>query len=239
MGLEDQLDETNPYEAPHAEDAVARTAATASKGIDLAVENPFLTIWIRPSATIRGIVDNNPYLYVIPLALAGGFVQALDQASQQNAGDTLTLSVILGLAIILGPIGGLFGLFVGGWLIGLTSYWLGGRAKPEQIRAAIAWSSVPVLATIPIWMIQIGLVGRQIFTQESPALNDNPAQGLVLMASAILEAFLGLWSFVILLKGVGEMQIFATWKALASVLLSSLLLLAPFVPAAIFIYYFS
>ena len=51
----------------------------------------------------------------------------LDRASAQNAGDTLPISVILVFAIILGPLGGLFGLYVGGWFIGLTGRWLSGR----------------------------------------------------------------------------------------------------------------
>jgi hypothetical protein len=133
--------------------------------------------------------------------------------------------------VLLGPVGGLLGIFVGGWFIGLTGRWLGGRARPDQLRAAIAWSFVPVLATIPIWIIQLGFLGRELFTTETPTLDANPTLGPVLLATGILEAFLGFWSLVILLKGVDEVQRFSAWRALASlVLIGPVILLVIFVP---------
>ncbi len=149
MERDDQIGDFNPYEPPRIESEVPKTKATHSRGIDLSVENPFLTIWTRPRATIRGIVDTNPFLHVVPLAMIGGIVQTLDRAIQQNAGVTLSLQAILALAVFLGPIGGLIGLFVGGWLTRTTGRWLGGRATPEQMRAAIAWASLPVAGDNP------------------------------------------------------------------------------------------
>jgi hypothetical protein len=120
---------------------------------------------------------------------------------------------------------------VGGWFISLTGRWLGGRARPDQLRAVVAWSYVPVLATIPIWIIQLGLLGRELFTRETPTIDANPTLGFILLATGILKALLGFWSFVILLKGVGEVQGFSAWKALTSLVLIGLVVfLLIFVP---------
>jgi hypothetical protein len=59
--------------------------AKKSRGIDLSVENPFLTIWTRPRATIRAIVDTDPNRHVLLLAAIGGVVNALDRATWKNA----------------------------------------------------------------------------------------------------------------------------------------------------------
>jgi Yip1 domain len=225
MGSGDQFGEVNPYEAPRAQDVVVKPRLTETNAIDLSVNNPFVTIWTRPRATIRAIANTDTYRHIVPLAILAGIFRTLDGASERNAGDALPLAAILGIAVLLGPVAGLLGLFVGGWFLGLTGRWLGGRARPDQLRAAIAWSFVPVLVTIPISIIQLGFFGRELFTRETPALDANPMLGLLLLATGILKAVLGFWSVVILLKGVGEVQGFSAWKALASLLLITLVII--------------
>jgi hypothetical protein len=227
MEADNEIGEINPYEPPRTEREFVGTATAHTKGIDLAAENPFLTIWTRPRATIRGIVDTNPILHVVPLAMAGGVVQTIDRAVQRNAGDVLSLPAIIALAVFLGPIGGLIGLFVGGWFTRTAGRWLGGRATPEQVRAAIAWSFIPGLATIPILIVQIGFFGRELFTQSKLTVGSDGFLTLVLMATGVLEVVLGIWSFVILLKCVGEVQGFSAWKALGSLILIVLVIFVP------------
>jgi hypothetical protein len=211
--------EVNPYEPPRAQDVIAPAMSAGTTAIDLSTQNPFLTIWTKPRATIRAIVDRDPRRHVIILAMLSGIVRTIDRASQQNAGDKVSLAAILGMAVALGPVGGLLGVYVGGWFVRTAGRWLDGYASPEQIRAAIAWSFVPVAATIPIWILQLGVLGRELFTRETPTLEANPSLAIVLTVSGVVEAILGLWSFVILLKCVGEVQRFSAWRALASFLL--------------------
>ena len=45
MAPDDPSDEVNPYAPPSTQSEDAKTTATESKGIDLSVDNPFLTIW--------------------------------------------------------------------------------------------------------------------------------------------------------------------------------------------------
>jgi hypothetical protein len=227
MDADDKIGEINPYEPPRAEREFDRSATAHTSGIDPAAENPFLTIWTRPRATIRGIVDTNPLLHVVPLAMAGGVVQTIDRAVQRNAGDVLSLPAIIALAVFLGPIGGLIGLFVGGWFTRTAGRWLGGHATPEQVRAAIAWSFIPGLATIPILIVQIGFFGRDLFTQSKLTVDSDSFLTVVLMVTGVLEVVLGIWSFVILLKCVGEVQGFSAWKAFGSFILIGLVIFVP------------
>ncbi len=232
MQPHDSIGQDNPYAAPKVEAGLVHTPPLATQGINLAIESPFRTIWTRPRATIRGIVNTDPTLYVLLLSVVGGVIQALDNASTRNAGDRLALPAILMTAIVAGAIGGPIGLYVGGWLLRLTGRLLGGRAKAEEVRAAIAWSTVPVAATIPIWAIQLGVAGREMFTTETPTLDANPALWLVLIPSFVLEVILGIWAFVIVLKCLGEVHRFSAWRALASILI----LLAPLVLVVILIF---
>ena len=150
MESQARIGDVNPYEAPRVVDEVVKTSTIGTIGIDLSTENPFLTIWTRPRATIRGIVNTDPRRYVVPLAMAGGIVHMLERAVGRNAGDTLPLATILLFLVLLGPLSGLIGLHLLGWSLGVTGRWIGGRATWEEVRSAVAWSNVPVIAAGPI-----------------------------------------------------------------------------------------
>lgn len=81
-------------------------------GIDLSKENPYLTIWMRPRATIRGIINKNPSFRVMPIAAAGGILQVLQVAVLFWAGDQLSVSMILLFCFVLGPPLGLILLYL-------------------------------------------------------------------------------------------------------------------------------
>jgi hypothetical protein len=225
----DQAGAENPYAPPGVRDDVDFSTKSPTKGIDLSRENPFLTIWTRPRATIRGIIETDPTYRVIALTSASGIVGALNNAAQRNAGDRLPLSAILGMAIVLGPIGGLIGLYIGAWFVGLSGRWLGGRADSEEVRAALAWSAAPTLVVIPIWIIQLAVFGHEMFTSATPSVEANPALYILVITTAVAEFALAIWSFVILLKTLGEVQGFSAWRALGSMLLITLIILIPFI----------
>jgi Yip1 domain len=233
MGPLDQAGEENPYAPPSVRDDVDFSTKSPTKGIDLSRENPFLTIWTRPRATIRGIVETDATYRVLALTSASGIVGALNNAAQRNAGDRLPISAILGMAIVLGPIGGIIGLYVGAWFVGLSGRWLGGRADSEDIRAALAWSAVPTLVVIPIWIVQLAVFGHEMFTSEMPSVEANPMLYVVVIATGVAEFVLAIWSLVILLKTLGEVQGFSAWRALGSMLLITLIVLIPFIVLAI------
>ncbi len=94
---------------------------------------------------------------------------------------------------------------------------------------------IPSLATIPIWVLQLSLIGKEMFTAETPALESNPTLALMLLATGIIELVLVIWSIVVLLKCVGEVQQFSAWRALGSVLLIGLVLL----PIILIVVFFS
>jgi Yip1 domain len=226
--LDDSIIHDNPYAAPKAPAGAVQTSRLATAGIDFAHENPFLTIWTRPRATIRGIVDTNPALHVTPLAMIGGVLQALDRASASMRNQLSIATTLIG-ALIGGSLGGLLSLYFGGWLVRITGRWLGGQAEPEEIRAALAWSGVPKLVTIPIWIAAIVFFGSELFKSATPNLAQHPALWIVLGVTGLIEFVLATWSFVIVVKCLAEVQQFSGWRALASMFLAGLLIFVPLI----------
>jgi hypothetical protein len=194
--------------------------------------NPWLTIWTQPRATIRQIVKHNPDYQVIVLGALLGMAQALDRAAARNAGDSLGLPMILLLCLIGGPIGGLVFLYLGGALLQWIGRWLGGLATMAEVRAALAWSSVPNIFGLAIWLPALALLGSDLFTATAPRVAAQPLLALVLLALAAIKLFLGVWSTLLTLWCLSEVQQFSVWRALGSVLLAGLILIVPFVVLA-------
>ena len=223
MGPLEQTGPANPSEPPFVHADIGFSATTPPKGIDLSKENPFLTIWTRPRATIRGIVNTNPAYRVLPIAIAGGVLEALQLESLVFAGEQLTVPIILLIAVVIGPPLGLIFLYAGAWIVATSCRLLGGQADSREVRSALAWSSVPLLATIPLWIIRLALLGRELFTFAKPSISAQPALLYPLVATVVPELILSIWWMVVTVKALGEVQRFSAWRALSSMLL----LLAP------------
>ena len=103
------------------------------------------TIWIYPRRTIREIVDSGSGQWTIFLSVLYGFEYALSQASSRNLGDEFSLPALLLITVIGGALGGIISVYFMGALLRWTGSWLGGEALPEEVRAAYAWSAVPVI----------------------------------------------------------------------------------------------
>jgi hypothetical protein len=198
-----------------------------------AVMNPWVTIWTRPRATVRHLIETDPGRSVLLLAALSGVSQTLDRASTQSAGDAFSMSTILLIAVLAGPLFGLIGLYIGAALTEWTGRWIGGKGTVANLRTAMAWSCVPVVASLALWVVNLALFGSDMFTTAMPRIEANPALALLLIASGFCAVVLGVWTLVLALKGIGEAQGFSAWKALGNVLLSLLILIVPIAALAV------
>lgn len=189
--------------------------------------NPWLSIWTKPRQTIQQIVDTNPQHLVLLLAGLSGISESLDRASNRNSGDTLSLTIILPIIILIGPISGIIGLYLYGALIKWTGNWLDGKASGEEVRAAIAWATVPLVFTLPLWIPQIALLGQEIFKSQTPLLDSNLSLAIILLALVIIEFLAAVWSFFLLMHCLGQVQGFSAWKALGNAILAGLVIIIP------------
>lgn len=195
--------------------------------------NPWTSIWFRPRATIQHVVDTELEKHVVALAALSGIVQALDNASGRNLGDALPFPVVLGLAFILGPILGLIGVYLWAWLLRWTGRWLGGRATLPQLRTAIAWGSVPMIAAgVPLLLMLI-LIGPELFTESTPRLDAQPTRSLVFLGLVVVQLVMALWGIVTLLKTVAQVQGFSVWRAFVNNVAPLLIIVAVGVAAAV------
>lgn len=200
------------------------SAAPTSEG------SPFVSMWFNPRDTVRGILQRDPTYLVMPLAAMGGILHGLDRASGKNVGDVLSLPAILAIVIPLGAVGGMLGLYMGGALLHFTGKWIGGTGSREDIRASVAWGTVPALWGGLLWIPNILLTGRAMFTSDFDDSTGASASMLLIAGGCLLvQVGAALWSVFTGLHSLGEAQGFSAWKALANGLLAGLVILVPLV----------
>jgi hypothetical protein len=199
-----------------------------------AMNNPWISIWLEPRKTIQSIVDRDPEYMVLPLAALNGISEALDKASTRNLGDQMSMPMLLGVCLGGGIFSGLVGLYIFGWLIRITGGWLGGSGKAQNLRTALAWAAVPSVVGLALWIPEYWLFGHDLFSANTPSIEQHP---FILLAFAALQIVLAIWGLVLMCKGIGQVHGFSAWRGLSAMLIAVLLIVAPILALALGIHY--
>jgi hypothetical protein len=184
--------------------------------------SPWKDIWLRPRAVIRSYLDSNdPLKNAIWIALAGGYVGALNQASYRNMGDELSLLSILMAAVVSGAIGGLLTLYFLSWFLGLVGRWLQGQGTSHDLRVAVTRGyHAPLILLGLLWIPELLLFGHGMFTSDTSIIESSMLFTVLFLVFVVLEVILGVWIFILFLKSVGEAHEFSAWRALGTVVLA-------------------
>ena len=190
-----------------------------------------ISICIKPRATIQKIVDKNPEDSVILLACLAGISNVLLRANDRGMGDTMELFDIILLSLILGPFSGVISLYVGSYLIHWTGKWIGGTSSLQNIRAAMAWASIPMVLTLLLLIPEIIVFGEEMYTTQTPIMDSSTSllYAFVIFGVGVIYGILGIWSFILYLHCLGQVQGFSLLKTFGNILLAGLVIYIPIV----------
>ena len=181
--------------------------------------SPWRTVWFSPRLTIRRILAAEPrpsWTGVIALAALHQVFASL-QADPVDGAFSANRSA---MPVMLGALQIVFGVLVGPFLLAFVGSWLDGEADADDIRHAVAWSYVPHAIFGLLWIpILIAFGG--------PPAGAPPAGTAQWIAALLaLVVFSGaVWTVVLEVIMIAEVQRFAIWRAL----LSMVILLIPLV----------
>ena len=190
------------------------------------VSRPLLEIWIRPRQTIRHIIDHDPAKYFLILVSISGAYRFLDTASDQSLGDDMPLAMILALAAIVGPIAGIISISIGTALVRMTSGWFGGEATTEGIKAVLAWSSVPDIIFLVMYLLIILFFGQEIFLSQGDFV-EGPLIIAVLLMGVVIGIPLVIWKAVIFIQCLAEANRFSAWKSIGTTITTFFVIAVP------------
>lgn len=181
--------------------------------------NPWLQMWIHPRKTISTIVKSNPKYRFGALSFVYGLPMMLHLSQSFSLAEKMSLTGIVILSLILATFVGMLAITISSALLYWTGKFIGGKASFLNVRAAVSWANVPNVVNILLWIILMAVFGLTLFFQIFPYSHFPAGQIYVLTAVYLTQIVLSIWSFIMLLKALGEVQGFSAWKALLNVVI--------------------
>ena len=173
---------------------------------------PLKDVWLRPRRVFRemasqpvGIVD-----YVLGAAQGVGNFLALNRA--EGAGEHASLETILANSFVYGAIAGMAGVVLMGLIYARLAKRVGGKSTTRQAIHVLAYGSVPMAASLAIWVVTALLAGEAAFV-ETPRADLEGFLVLLLRLQFVSYVLLLVWSIVLQVMGFSEIQGFTTRKA--------------------------
>jgi hypothetical protein len=185
--------------------------------------NPWVSIWTSPRATVSKLAHDTPNRGLWWLAAIYGFSGLLNFFQSIFLGNKIGIFPIFFLALILSPIWGYVSFSVWSFAVSLTGKWLKGAATFKVVRMAYAWSCVPFIINVVLWLILATVFGQALFTNFHEGYPFTRGQVAFLFMILILRIAVGIWSLVIYLNALAEVQKFSVLRAIGNMLLAVVL----------------
>ncbi len=187
-------------------------------------KSPWMTIWTEPRATIRKIVFENPKRALWLLAAVYGFSSLLNSFQSVFLGNQLQVLPIIVIALVLSPIWGYIVFSVWSWVVCWTGKLLKGEGNFQHVRAAYAWSCVPLIVNAALWIVLILLFGRPLFSNFPQEHFLTNGEATLMFLILIVKVVLAIWSLVIYLNALAEVQNYSILRAIGNVLIAGILI---------------
>lgn len=186
--------------------------------------NPWLTIWTRPKNTVARIVQENPNRSLWWLAAIYGFCSLLNLFQSMALGNAMGIVGIFALAVIFSPIYGYISFSIWSGFVYWVGKWFKGQGSFREVRCSYAWSCVPILINIPLWIIMASLFGNQLFMNTLSANALPKTEVFLLFAILIAKVVVAIWSLVIFLNALAEVQKYSMVRSIFNVIVAALIL---------------
>lgn len=203
--------------------------------------SPWLTIWTHPRATIREVLSSKSGYLAIAIVALGSFNAALaDMRIPDGIQDHTSIPASIVMNLFVGALFALLLFYIQSALIKSTGSWIGGEASYEDIQTAVAWSRVPLVWALLLWVPKIAIFKERAFPQGSMPkayirgvgtffnpIHSSPDEALLFKVLTFLLAIIGIWAFIILLNCLAEVQGFSTGMAFYNVILAFAIIIVP------------
>lgn len=178
--------------------------------------NPWFLMWLWPQKTIKKIVLTNPNMGFFFLASIWFLQFFFLYESYYTIIFPLHWIIMIVIVVIVSPFIGAASFYIFGWLLYLSGKMLKGKALPSHIRSAFAWSRIPLIIDLVIWFVVAVFFTELIFARTEISMSFI-FTNLVALATSI-------WSFVLLVLAIQEVQKFSLAKAIINVILAYLII---------------
>jgi hypothetical protein len=146
------------------------------------------------------------------LAAAQGIGNFLALYRHEGAGAHTGVEEILAKSFAYGAIAGVASVYLMALIYGRLGTRAGGKSTTNQVIHVLAYGGVPMAASLAIWVLTALLAGEATFV-ETPRADLEDFLVLLLHVQFISYVLLLIWSIVLQVMGLSEIQGLATRKA--------------------------
>ncbi len=173
---------------------------------------PLHDVWLKPRRVFRELATApiSPMDYL--LGAAQGIVSWLALSRAQSAGTDTSVGQILRTALLAGPVAGILGLYLMTAIYTRLGRRAGGVSTRNQLFHVLAYSGVPMVASLAIWVITALLVGNATFVA-APRADLQPFPVLLLRVQFLSHVLLIGWSLLLQVMGLSEVERLTTRRA--------------------------
>lgn len=186
--------------------------------IVLSDKDIFTKIWTSPRKVFKYIHEHQYDKYVHLLIVLGAINQSLSRAEERGAGDDMSLVQVIILATLAGGLFGWISYYLYAALLSWTGKKLGGNADTTAMFRVFAYSMIPSVIALIIFIPAILVFGNELFKSEV-VFEESLVKTITFWGTAILELILGIWGIVLLVIGISEAQKFSIGKSILNMIL--------------------
>jgi hypothetical protein len=174
---------------------------------------PLHDVWLRPRRVFRELASQPIGVPDYLLGAAQGIVGWLALSRAENWGKVESLAEIFGKALVVGSIAGIASLFLMGAIYSRLGTEAGKARSRDRVIHVLAYGSVPMVASLVIWVFTALLAGEATFEQV-PHADVEGFVALLLHAQFFSYLLLQVWGIIIQVMGLSEIRGVSVPKAL-------------------------
>ena len=157
-------------------------------------QKPWLSMWFHPKKTIRKIIQSNPKYGVAWLSAIYVLQSLFFFFNFWSFGLVAKAASLLIPSLLLSPVLGFVWMFFYGWIVRFVGRLLGGAASSSHVRAALAWSRLPAVITLIMWLFLLLIDPTSAFVQYPG--------GLIALFVNLILAVVQIWTFILFVESI-------------------------------------
>ena len=174
--------------------------------------HPLKEVWLRPRRVFRELAARPLGIADYLLAAAQGVGNLLALCRHVGAGAHSSVEAILAISFAYGAVSGVVSVYLMAIIYGRLGLRAGGKSTTTQVIHVLAYGGVPMAASLAIWVLTALLAGEATFV-ETPRADLEAFLALLLHLQFTSYVLLFIWSIVLQVMGLSEIQGLTTRKA--------------------------
>ncbi len=191
--------------------------------------NPWITIWTEPKQTVRALIQVDSHYGYWVLAGLYGLSSCFYGVHLYSWSLAAALPVSWLPLLMISPVLGAIALNLEAWILYWISKLFKGVATYSEVRCAVAWAKIPLAIGLLMW------VCFAVFSPHVSFIEYLTGVSVVFIIFIFFAIYL--WSAVLLIEEIVEIQFFSEWKSLSVVCIGSCVLIFIYLMSAVLVNY--